>query len=149
MKTRKILVFLSQLILVIALVVVIEYGFAIEDITEFIDEKVIPIIVGIGGAIMSIYSLLKPIFIKLSDSNKDLRDYVERTKILYDENRDIKEELVKGMKTIKDLESDITTLTEIIKLTCCEDEKLVQSGIAKQIYQRGEINEIKKQNNNL
>ena len=149
MKAKKLLTFLSQLILVVTLVIVIEYGFAIEDIALFLDEKVIPVIVGIGGAIISIYSLLKPIFFKLADSNKDLSEYIERAKEVYNENLSIKEELTKGLKTIKDLESDITTLKEIIQLSFCNDERLVQNGVANKIYKKGEQNENKKEADTL
>lgn len=143
MKTKKVLLNLAKCLTLVSIVILVNYLCRLEDLYQIIDEKIIPILVGLAGAIASIFSLLKPIFSKLDTSiNIDLKEKLAKLAILIQENNQLNENYKKECKAVEELEKDLKILIEMTKLALSQDENLVKNGIANQICKVGDKDEI-------
>ena len=122
-------------------VVIVNYLCNQQSIYQIIDQKVIPVLVGVVGAIASIFSLLKPIFSKLDLSQIGLNKSIDECNKVIKENQLIKQELSLSLNKISKLEKEITVLINMVKIGFCQDEELIQNGKANLICKEVEKDE--------
>ena len=137
----KIIKFLSKVLGIGLFVIIVNYVCNQQEIYQIIDQKIIPILVGIVGAIASMFSLLKPIFSKLDLSQIGLKKSLEECNNVIKENQVIKQELSLSLEKISKLEKEICILINMVKIGFCQDENLIENGKANLICKEVEKNE--------
>ncbi|MBQ7308320.1 MAG: hypothetical protein IJW82_07335 [Clostridia bacterium] len=137
----KVIKFLAKVFGIGLFVVVVNYLCNQQEIYQIIDQKIIPILVGIVGAIASMFSLLKPIFSKLDLSQIGLKESLNECNRVIKENNFIKAELHNSLKKIECLEKEVNTLINMVKIGFSQDESLVKSGKANLICKEVEKDE--------
>lgn len=133
--------FIKLILYIVILICVGILGYYVsysEEVFKVLDEKIIPIVVGIGGGITGIYSLFSPIISKLDYSNKNLDKAIkENNKIIY-ENNTLKNQLEIGINEIEKLKKSIDTLNKIVQVGLATNEEKVKDGTANKIFKIGE-----------
>lgn len=138
---KKIINVLLRILLVGLIVVVVNYLGSLSNVYQFIDQKVIPVLVGVIGAVASLFSFLKPLFLKLDVSNNSLEEALVKVKKIMDENQYLKENLSISVQNVESLQKDLKILIEIVKVGFSNNQELVKNGVANQICKIGEENE--------
>lgn len=139
---KKIIRIFLEIIVLISITVVVNFLCKSDNIMECIDEKIVPILVGIMGASASFLSMIKPIFSKfnLSKENYD-KSLIEIRKVIQ-ENEELKKILQENIDDIEIINNNISKLIEMVKIGFTSDEEMVKNGNAEKICSIGDNNEV-------
>lgn len=119
-------------------VIIVAKGIITSDNAELIlNEKIYPILVGIIGAITSIYTVLKPIILKLNISSDDFEKNLNYSKKLVNENEEFKKEILALYKKIETLNKNVGNLKKIMLTVTANTQELVKNGTASIIAKEG------------
>lgn len=139
---KKAIRILLEIMMLISITIIVNFLCKSDNVVECINEKVVPVLVGIMGASASFLSMVKPIFSKFNLSKENYEKSLIEIKKIIQENNELKQILQENIDDIAVINDNVSKLIEMVKIGFTSDEELVKNGNAEKICSMGENNEL-------